>query len=202
LLIRKPRSMRIMAWWSLCNSRRALSLPEIPIESISTVSLLRWIVLLQTGDTSAAEPEFQRIMKSVRRLALASFRKFPRVARFTELDDIVNGSMVRLLSALRTIRPANTQEFYAVSNAMIRRELLDLIKKFYGPNGAGTNETIVVVGSGNGDHDPMSITEDLDRMTAFHEAVEQLPAEEREAISLRYYHSWSQAEIANLFGLV
>ena len=155
--------------------------------------------MLQAGDYSAAEPEFQRILKSVQRLAYTSFRKFPRVARFTELDDIVNGSLIRLLAALRTIRPASTREFYAVANTMIRRELLDLIKKFYGPTGAGTNESAVRVGPGEGEYDPSAVVEDLDKMTAFHEGVERLPIEEREAISLRFYHGWTQSDIAELF---
>ena len=42
---------------------------------------------------------------------------------------------------------------------------------------------------------------ELDRMSAFHEAVAAMPTEEREAVSLTYYHGWKQLEIAKLFGV-
>jgi RNA polymerase sigma-70 factor (ECF subfamily) len=38
--------------------------------------------------------------------------------------------------------------------------------------------------------------EELEKWCAFHEAVERLPAEEREVVSLIYYHGWTQAEAA------
>src|SRR5262249_10251341 len=43
--------------------------------------------------------------------------------------------------------------------------------------------------------------EELDRWCAFHEEVAALPVEEREVVSLLFYHGWSQAETAELFGV-
>jgi DNA-directed RNA polymerase specialized sigma24 family protein len=42
---------------------------------------------------------------------------------------------------------------------------------------------------------------DLDLWSAFHEQVEWLPAEEREVVGLTFYHGWTQAQIAELFGV-
>lgn len=176
-------------------------MPSADSRDLTTGTLLRWVVELHAGRPSAAEPEFRRILSSVQRLATAMFQKFRRVGRFAEVDDVLNGSMVRLLSALRAIRPKSTREFYALANTAIRRELLDLIKRFYGPCGAGTNASAVGVGGAVGEVEPVTAAEDLDRMTAFHEAVQALPAESREAFGLRYYHGWSQVEIGNLFGV-
>src|SRR5262249_4460895 len=41
----------------------------------------------------------------------------------------------------------------------------------------------------------------LERWAAFHEAVETLPAEQREVVGLTFYHGWTQAEIAALFAV-
>jgi RNA polymerase sigma-70 factor (ECF subfamily) len=41
----------------------------------------------------------------------------------------------------------------------------------------------------------------LERWTAFHEAVERLPAEEREVVGLVFYHGWAKVQIAELFGV-
>jgi RNA polymerase sigma-70 factor (ECF subfamily) len=40
---------------------------------------------------------------------------------------------------------------------------------------------------------------DLEDWSAFHEALERLPAREREVVSLVFYHHWTQAQIAELF---
>lgn len=176
-------------------------MPTENAPDLTTGALLRWVLELHAGRPSAAEPEFRRILASVRRLATDMFRKFRRVGRFAELDDVLNGSLARLLSTLRAIRPESTREFDALANTAIRRELLDLITRFYGPRGAGTNEAAVRVGGDAGEVDPANAAEDLDRMTAFHEAVQALPVELREAFGLRYYHGWLQADIGNLFGV-
>lgn len=169
-------------------------------QSLNTNSLQLWVVELQAGRPNAAEPVFRSIQKSVNRLAARAFKKFPRAGRFADLDDVIQGSLIRLLSSLRAIRPESTRQFYALANTAIRRELLDLIKKYYGPAGAGTHLSGLSVGNESGELDPADeYRTDLDTMSAFHTAVEQLPAEEREAFSLDYYHGWRLAEIADLF---
>lgn len=171
-----------------------------PEKSLSTHSLQLWVVELQAGRPNAAEPVFRRIQNSVSKLAAAAFKKFPRAGRFADLDDVIQGGMIRLLSALRAIRPENTRQFYALANTAIRRELLDLIKKYYGPAGAGTHLSGLAVGGDEDEIDPADVFRtDLDAMTAFHTAVEQLPAEEREAFGLKYYHGWPLDDIADLF---
>lgn len=169
--------------------------------SLNTFDLLFWVTELQAGRPDAAEPTFRRIAARVETLARAMFKKFPRVGRFVDVEDVIQNSLLRLLAAFRDIRPASTRDFYALANTFIRRELLDLAKHYYGARGAGTNLSEVPVGEGESEvpavapHDPG----DLEMHSAFHEAVERLPAEEREVIGLTYYHGWTQAEVADLF---
>jgi RNA polymerase sigma factor (sigma-70 family) len=40
--------------------------------------------------------------------------------------------------------------------------------------------------------------EELERWSAFHEAVVELPVAEREVIGLTFYHGWTQMQIAEL----
>ena len=169
-------------------------------QSLNTGDLQLWVVELQAGRPNAAEGVFRTIQRSVQRLAGRAFKKFPRAGRFADLDDVIQGSLIRLLSTLRAIRPESTRQFYALTNTAIRRELLDLIKKYYGPAGAGTNLSGLSVGNESGELDPADeYRADLDDMTAFHSAVEKLPPEEREAFSLKYYHDWPLTDIADLF---
>lgn len=163
--------------------------------SLNTHDLVFWVLELQDGRPDAAEMIFRRIMARVERLARAMFKKFPRVGRFVDVDDVTQSSLIRLLAAFRQIRPTSRQHFYALSNEFIRRELLDLAKHYYGPLGAGTHLSDVDLGESA----PTVEVDDLDKMTAFHEAVARLPPEEREAIGLSYYHGWNQVEIAELY---
>jgi RNA polymerase sigma-70 factor (ECF subfamily) len=80
----------------------------------------------------------------------------------------------------------------------MRRELLDLARHhhtrlMHGPSRAAG------IGSGAAVPEPPDAAEDpdeLEKWCAFHEAVERLPAEEREVVGLIYYHGWTQTEVA------
>lgn len=169
--------------------------------TLNTDDLWYWVTELQAGRPNAAEPIFRKILAKVRLFTGAMLKKFPRVERFVEVDDVVQASLIRLLAAFREIRPTNRRHFYALTNELIRRELLDLVKHFYGPRGQGVHEGGVAIGEGEGEFTPSDpiVADELHRITEFHEAMAELPAEEREVIGLTYYHDWSQDEIADLF---
>jgi DNA-directed RNA polymerase specialized sigma24 family protein len=157
--------------------------------SLNTRDLTFWALGLQAGRPAAAEPVFRNIPAVVERRVRVMFGRFPRVGRFVVAEDVAQNTAVRLLRAMRDVRPASTRQFYALTNELIRRELIDLTRHHFGPLGAGTH--LAAAASGDG----------LDHLTAFHEAVARLPTEQREAIGLTYYHDWTQAELARLFGV-
>lgn len=168
----------------------------MPDDSLDTTDLVFWIVELQQGRSEAAEPQFRKIMQKVERQARNMFRRFPRVGRFVDVDDVIQNTILRMLAAFRTLRPASRQDFYKLVNSLIRRELLDLTRKYFGPRGAGTRE---VAPSVEGDPaDPTAYSE-LDAYAQFHAALESLPVVQREVLSLVYYHGWPQTQIAELF---
>lgn len=170
-------------------------------QTLNTNDLRFWVTELQAGRPNAAEPTFRKIMAKVELFARGMFQKYARVAQFVDVEDVIQSSLIRLLNAFRQIRPESRRHFYALTNELIRRELLDLVKHYYGPRGHGTNLGGAVIGEGEGEHSPAApeYAVDLERTAAFHDAVAELPAEEREVIGLTYYHGWSQLEIANLF---
>ncbi|MBM3979225.1 MAG: sigma-70 family RNA polymerase sigma factor [Planctomycetes bacterium] len=178
-------------------------MPDEQPSSLNTDDLCFWVTELRAGRPNAAEPTFKKIVAKVEAFAAAMFKKFPRVGRFVDLDDVVQNSLMRLIAALRDVRPTSRKHFYALANEQIRRELLDLVKHYFGPRGHGTNLGPAVVGEGEGEVAPVApeLELELERAAAFHKAVEELPAEEREVVGLIYYHDWPRAEVANLFGV-
>jgi RNA polymerase sigma-70 factor (ECF subfamily) len=112
---------------------------------------------------------------------------------------------VRLIRALREVRPASMREFYGLAATQVRRELLDMTRQLYGPHGVGANH-----GSVSPDDSaerqmldpPVDNDErELEKWCLFHEQVEQLPPEEREVVGLIFYHAWKQEKVAELFGV-
>ncbi len=174
-----------------------------PGDSLNTAGLHNWVAELQAGRPGAAEPEFLRILSRVERMTRTTFRRFSRVGRFVEPEDVVQNTVLRLFAALRQIRPATMCDFYALVNALIRRELIDLTRKYFGPQGSGTRVAAKPLAEGETDQLPPGVPPeaDIDQLTAFHETLEKLPVEEREVIGLAYYHGWPQAQIAELFGV-
>ena len=168
--------------------------------SPNTADILFWVSELQAGRPQAAEQEFRKIAARVESLARSAFVKFPRVGRFEDIDDIVQNTLIRLLAAFRELRPGSRQHFYALANTLIRRELLDLTRRYYGPQGHGANLSVVAVGEASGEYSPPARAEaDLEQWATLHHAIETLPTEQREVISLSLYHGWPQTAIADLF---
>jgi len=77
--------------------------------------------------------------------------------------------------------------------------------RHYGTARRGGEGRPVPITAGGGDDadvpDRTDDPDDLERWGQFHEAVEQLPPEEREIVGLKFYHGWTEVQIAELFGV-
>jgi RNA polymerase sigma factor (sigma-70 family) len=170
--------------------------------TLDTDEVVYWVMALRQGRPDAAEPVCRKVVARVEELARAMFKRFPRVRRFVDVDDVVQSALIRLLAACRATCPTSRRHFYALTSEMIRRELLDLTRHYFGPRGDGSNLADLAVGDGDREYAPAGADPEpaeWERATAFHRAVEGLPAREREVIGLAYYHGWPQGKIARLF---
>jgi len=70
-------------------------------------------------------------------------RNYPGVGRWVEASDVLQGSLLRLLRALESVQPESTRAFFGLAAEQKRRELLDLARHFYGPQGLGANHASV-----------------------------------------------------------
>ena len=99
--------------------------------------------------------------------------------------------------------PPTTRDFFGLAAEHVRRELLDLARHYGAAKRRGSGRRLGLADSDeSGDDidvpDRADDADDLERWAAFHEAVAQLPAEEREVIGLSFYHGWTQADIAQV----
>ena len=165
--------------------------PDAPFD---TVQMHAEIERLRQGNRAAADVLLVRFCSRLERLARTMLRGFPNVKRWADTDDVLQGSLVRLLRTLQAIRPESTREFVNLAAVHIRRELLDLARSFRGRR-EETGTSLAKVPDRHG------MDADLDQWTGFHEQVEKLPVLEREIVGLTFYHGWTQTQIAELLAV-
>jgi RNA polymerase sigma factor (sigma-70 family) len=153
--------------------------------------------LLARPDPAARDELLRRVEGNLRRLAGHLLRGYPAVARFEATDDVLQAASLRLLRALEAVTPADPRQFFGLAATVIRRELVDLHRHYYGARGEGANRH-----SHAGRFEPAaSDSAELDRWREFHERVGQLPDEEREVVDLLHYQGMSQVDAATLLGV-
>jgi RNA polymerase sigma-70 factor (ECF subfamily) len=168
-----------------------------------TTLLHHYLDGIRTGDRQASEALARAVFGRMNRLARCMLREYPTVRRWAEADDVLQGSLVRLLRSLHEIQPATTRDFANLMAVHVRRELLDLTRRFRRRLDAGAEEQIEEEGKllAQVPAPEFAGVEELELWSAFHERVEHLPVEEREVVGLVFYHGWTQEQVAELFGV-
>lgn len=151
------------------------------------------------GDDSALNELLSRTSSRMEKLTRAMFRDFARVHRWEETADVLQSASIRLYRALQANRPTDVRGFFALATLQIRRELTDLTRRYFGPEGLGTNyeSGIANEASASSSCDPKSLID----WTEFHSQVEQLPTDDREVFDLIYYQGLSQDDAATVLGI-
>lgn len=173
-----------------------------------TIELQACLDRHNAGDRAGRDRLLGYARERLLRLTRKMLGDFARVRRYEETDDVLQNALVRLVRRLEAVRVSTVGEFFRLAAGEIRRELIDLARHYYGPLGAGRNEaSMPEASSPDGDGtpvDPGERTGDPSRLalwTDFHEAVERLPADERDVFSLIWYHELGQEQVAGLLGI-
>ncbi|MBY0524672.1 MAG: sigma-70 family RNA polymerase sigma factor [Gemmataceae bacterium] len=165
-----------------------------------------WIDRLQAGDSAARGELLKVACERLTRLARKMLHSYPRVHRWEETDDVFQNAMMRLHRSLDQVKPQTVKDFFSLAALNIRRELLDLAKHYYGPQGQGAHHITHAAGDTasslpRGRHDPADESHEPARLalwTEFHQQVESLPEDEREVFDLLWYQGLTQKEVADL----
>lgn len=131
-------------------------------------------------------------------MARRMLKKYPGVGRWSDTDDLLQESLLRLHRALATVSPETPRKFYGLAAIQIRRELIDLARRFFGPEGLATQERQLDDQIRQAE---MSEPATLETWSRFHECVEDLPDAERELFSLIWYDGLSKTDAARVLGI-
>jgi len=167
-------------------------------QSQVTPALLQRAVV---GDAAALDELLRHCGARLTALTRRMLGDYERVRRWAQTDDVLQNALVRLLNAMQSVRPQTPRDFLALASLQIRRELIDLARHFYGPEGMGANHDSQTRAAERR-HDPCDPADDRDepatlaRWTELHERIGALPDDEREVVDLLYYQEMTQAQAA------
>jgi len=166
-----------------------------------TTDLQNQLKRLSEGCPESRRTIIEHCCDRLRTMARRMLRKYPGVGRWSETDDVLQASLLRLHRALATVHPESTRKFYGLASTQIRRELIDLARSYYGPQGLGAKHDSDG-GDAAAEHpDPTEEPHSISAWTEFHEAVSDLPEDQREVFSLLWYSGLTQADAARVLGI-
>lgn len=158
-----------------------------------------------TAFNQARDAVIQHASERLERLARRMLKSYPRLRRWEETGDVLQNSLVRLHRSLAVVQPESVRQFYGLAATQIRRELIDLTRHHFGPQGKAAKHH--TDGQDRGDSalanhadrsgEPGSLAE----WTEFHEAVQRLPDAEREVFDLHWYEGLDQKQVASILGV-
>jgi RNA polymerase sigma-70 factor (ECF subfamily) len=161
---------------------------------------------LRAGEKGARDELLRAASERLDQLARVMLNDFPRLRRWEQTDDVLQNALLRLCRALGDVLPGSVREFYRLASLQIRRELIDLVRHYYGPEGPGPKHATNAGREGVSQskpplYEPAVAEESPDRLAAwteFHQEVDRLPEEEREVFDLVWYQGMKQTEAAAL----
>ena len=166
-----------------------------------------WLDLVRVGDQAARQRLIEHSCERLRGLARKMLRQYPKVRRWEETDDVFVEAITRLHHALEAVQPESPRHFYNLAATQIRRVLIDLSRRYYGPDGLGSRHDTVGAGT-DANATPRYERADLSgepaTLAAWKECYEQimaLPEEQREVVDLLYISQLTQEEAAGVLGV-
>jgi RNA polymerase sigma-70 factor (ECF subfamily) len=172
-----------------------------------TAQIQGWIDRLKDGDRGARDALLSCASDRLERLTRKMLKDYPGVHRWEQTDDVLQNASLRLCRALEAVTPPTPRDFFRLAAAQIRRELIDLARRYSGPLGLGAHHDSRA-GLGGDPCGPDAPVADqtydparLAEWTGFHRQIEALPDDQREVFDLLFYQGLSQAEAALVLGV-
>ena len=173
-------------------------------ETISA-ALAECLQRLERGDLSARDRIIELCSNRLHALAHRMLGRYPGVRRWEDTDDVFQNAVMRLHRALGAMQFDSPRSIMALAATQLHRELIDLARRHAGPASYAANHGTNVMPQAAADDGPEHYIDNesandsnLDRWTLFHEAIANLPEDDREVFHLVWYLGADQKTIATL----
>jgi len=155
---------------------------------------------IAAGDPSARDRLFELCFHRLLRISRRMIAGFPNVRRWDDTDDVFQEAAIRLDRSLRQMNLTTPRDVFAIAATQVHRVLLDLARRHAGPMSFAANHASVSDPADDPVDRAAAPRVDLDRWTAFHEAVERMPARQREVFHLVWHMGCDQETVSRLTG--
>ncbi len=166
------------------------------------------LAALQHGDRDALNRLIAACKGQIEHLTRRQLRNHPEFRDgFNDTDDIVQEASVSLFKALQHLQPESEQHLFNLAAMQVRRRIIDLARKFRGPQSPVALRATNVLRSADGDFvrseqaaaaaTAPSLLDDWER---FHQAVDSLPEKMKTTFSMRFYLAAKPTNIAQTLG--
>ncbi len=162
---------------------------------------------LRAGAPSAQEELLRVSREQVLLLIRQLMHRYARLRRWEDLVAFLQNVLIRLNRSLAEVSLDSPSDFLRLAAVQIRRELTDLARHYFGPEGLAahhaTPDPVSPEYSPAGRDAPDSTNDpaSLLNWSELHETIEALPEEDRKMFDLLWYHGLSQAEAAALLNV-
>jgi RNA polymerase sigma factor (sigma-70 family) len=174
-----------------------------------STTLRYWLGRHNAGDPTAINELLRfsqdRVLDHIR----ARFQSFARLRPYVDSQDVLVDVQIGLADAFRAEPVNDLMHFLRMTGRLARNRMVDLVRKYYGPQGAGTNEVRRTPDEGSGTPapdwadptDPGASPEEQVLRTEVDEVIAELPPEHRDLFDLLYYARLSRADAAEALGV-
>jgi RNA polymerase sigma-70 factor (ECF subfamily) len=179
------------------------------MDTSTTKIVVRCLQRMREGDESARDEMIGRTAERLRKLAANMLRDGDRLRRWIDTDDLVQSSVIRLMKSLAESCPESPEHYYRLAATQMRRELIDLARHYFGPQGAGAHERAIpnkpidssMANPAEPSQPESQNSKSLVNWTELHEQIAALPVAERCVFELVWYHGLTQPEVAEVLNL-
>jgi RNA polymerase sigma-70 factor (ECF subfamily) len=137
----------------------------------------------------------------LRRLARRMLRNYPSLRLQVESGDVLHPALLRLRNALMTVTPESSRHFWNLAALNIRRELLNLARKYATEHKARVCLKHEDAEEALGKQEDAIGPSDVDGWARFHQLIDDLPEREREVFYLVWYDWLTQEQTADVLGV-
>jgi len=136
-------------------------------------------------------------------------RNNPRLCRWIQAEDVAQNILIRMYRCIKdeNLEIFDQQHFIRLMSTQLRREVIDLYRKHFGPYGMGTHlktdpHAIAINSATEYRRVPTSATyngpESDEEWSEFHEKVDQLPAELKQVFELIWYSGFTEVQASEI----
>lgn len=176
-------------------------------ETDTTAHVAKLLQQIRDGHSDSVQALLEASMQRLQVLAKRISGDLPGVKRWEQTDDLVQNSMIRLWKAITKHRPPTPLDYYRLASAIIRRELIDLSRHYFGAEGMGANMAKTSNAVDSLSLSPVDLKSEqtyepssLAIWTEFHSYIDSLNDETRALFDLLWYQDLTLTQAAELLG--